>query len=212
MSAEATGTRARRTRSNGERSRHAALAAAPAEATVHGLQGLTIGMLAAKLGMSKSSLHALFGSKEELELAIIEQARLVYDKQIVQPALQESDPLKKLLALCENWLSFVERDIFPGGCFFAAANAEYDTRPGAVRDQLVLLHGRWTELVNAAVVESQEAGRLSGEQSPQELTFQVLAILRQANDMYLLYQDASHIEMGRTILRRLLGIDVHDGR
>lgn len=188
------------------------LSAAPAEATVHGLQGLTIGMLADKLGMSKSSLHALFGSKEELELAIIEQARLVYDEQIVQPALQESDPLKKLLALCENWLSFVERDIFPGGCFFAAANSEYDTRPGAVRDQLVLLYSRWTELVNAVVVESQEAGRLSGEQSPQDLTFQVLAILRQANDMYLLYQDASHIETGRTIVRRLLGIDVHAGR
>ncbi|MFD3450694.1 TetR/AcrR family transcriptional regulator [Streptomyces sp. NPDC058691] len=212
MSVEATGTRARRTRSNGERSRHAVLSAAPAEATVHGLQGLTIGMLADKLGMSKSSLHALFGSKEELELAIIEQARLVYDEQIVQPALQESDPLKKLLALCENWLSFVERDIFPGGCFFAAANSEYDTRPGAVRDQLVLLYSRWTELVNAVVVESQEAGRLSGEQSPQDLTFQVLAILRQANDMYLLYQDASHIETGRTIVRRLLGIDVHAGR
>ncbi|MFI8202043.1 TetR/AcrR family transcriptional regulator [Streptomyces sp. NPDC085937] len=211
MSVEATRTPTRRTRSNGERSRRAVLAAAPAEATVHGLQGLTIGMLADKVGMSKSSLHALFGSKEELELAIIEQAHLVYDKQIVQPALQESDPLKKLLALCENWLSFVERDIFPGGCFFAAVNAEYDTRPGAVRNQLVLLHSRWTELVSAAVVESQEAGRLSGKQSPQELTFQILAILGQANDMYLLYQDASRIEMGRTIVRRLLGVDVHAG-
>lgn len=209
MSAEVTRsdlTRTRRTRSNGEQSRRAVLDAAPAEATVHGLQGLTIGMLAEKLGMSKSSLHALFGSKEELELAIIERARLLYDEQIVQPALAECDPLKKLLALCENWLSFVERDIFPGGCFFAAANTEYDTHPGAVRDQLALLHSRWTKLINATVVESQEACALSDEQPAEELTFQILGVLRQANDMYLLYQDKNYIEMGRTIVRRILRI------
>jgi AcrR family transcriptional regulator len=187
------------------------LDAAPAEATVHGLQGLTIGMLADKLGMSKSSLHALFGSKEELELATIEQARLIYDEQIVQPALKESDPLKKLLALCENWLSFVEQGIFPGGCFFAAANTEFDTRPGSVRDQLALLHSRWTELVHSCVSEAQENGALSDQQTAQELTFQILGVLRQANDMYLLYEDVSCLAMGRTIVRRLLEIEGLEG-
>jgi AcrR family transcriptional regulator len=202
--AKSDATRTFRLRVDGERSRRAVLDAAAGEATVHGLGGLTLGKLAAKMSMSKSGLHALFGSKEGLELAIIETARAIYHERIVRPALQEVDPHKRLIALCDNWLSLVEQDVFPGGCFFASANAEFDTHPGPVRDQLAFLYTAWRETINDAVVQAQAARTLPAQQPAQELTFQILGILRQANDMYLLYDDASHIQMGRTVLERLL--------
>ncbi|MEF2162646.1 helix-turn-helix domain-containing protein, partial [Pseudomonas aeruginosa] len=95
-------------------------------ATVEGLDGLTIGRLAAETGMSKSGLFAHFGSKEELQLATIDTAEEIYEEDVLRPALQE-EGRARLEALCERFLSHVDRKVFPGGCFFASAAAELDT-------------------------------------------------------------------------------------
>src|SRR5579862_227970 len=94
--------RARRPRSDGERSRNAILREAAQLATVEGLTGLSIGRLAEAVGMSKSGLFAHFGSKQELQLATIETADAIYNEQVVEPALLASTGIERLEGLLEN--------------------------------------------------------------------------------------------------------------
>src|SRR5687767_8985814 len=118
----------------GERTRQSILERAVDLASLEGLEGLTIGRLADELKMSKSGLFAHFGSKEELQLATVEAASQRYVAEIFAPALKEPRGYPRLLAICDSWLSYIKRGVFPGGCFFAAASFEFDSRPGAVRD------------------------------------------------------------------------------
>ena len=128
----------RRQRADGLRSRAAILDTATRLATVEGLVGLSIGSLATATGMSKSGLYAHFGSKEELQLATIEAAREIFIREVMAPAFDVPDGLDRLLAVCNGFLSHVERLVFPGGCFFSAAAADV----GAGRDRFgTLLRG-----------------------------------------------------------------------
>src|SRR5580700_3332008 len=108
----------RRATSNGARTRTAILRTAADLASVDGLDGLSIGRLATELAMSKSGLFAHFGSKEDLQLATIEEARQRYVREVIAPALASGSGITRLYALCESFLSYVERAVFPGGCFF----------------------------------------------------------------------------------------------
>ena len=135
-----------RRRGDGERSHLAILEAAMRLSTVQGLDGLSIGELASHIGMSKSGLYAHFRSKEELQVATVTAALEVVDAEVVQPALSRPDALGRLIALCENFLSYAQRS-FPGGCFFASAGAEFDTRPGSVRDLLTKYSQDWADLL-----------------------------------------------------------------
>ena len=107
----------------GRQTRHAILDAAARIGSVEGLEGLTIGRLASELRMSKSGLFAHFGSKEELQLATIEHARQVYVEQVVIPGQSRPAGIATLNGLCEEYVSLMERKVFPGGCFFATAMA-----------------------------------------------------------------------------------------
>ena len=112
-------------------------------ASAEGLEGLSIGRLATELQMSKTGIFAHFGSKEQLQLATVETARQIFLERVVQPALQKPRGTPRLKGLLENWLGYVETIVFRGGCFFAAASAEFDSRPGAVRDQIATLTKAW---------------------------------------------------------------------
>src|SRR5262252_8286292 len=145
MNRDGTPTRTRRRRADGERSRQAILRGAANLATIDGLRGLSIGALAAHIGMSKSGLFAHFGSKEELQLATVETAREIFDAEIVEPTQAIDDPLERLQALCDGFLSHVERRVFPGGCFFASTTAELDTHPGPVNDAVASVQQHWID-------------------------------------------------------------------
>jgi len=123
----------RRQRADGRRSRDAILDNAARLATVEGLEGLSIARLAEHTGMSKSGLYAHFTSKEELQLATIERAQEIFETEVLRPARTKPDGLRRLWALSDEFLSHLERNVFPGGCFFAAVGAEFDTHPGASR-------------------------------------------------------------------------------
>src|SRR5258706_11420071 len=120
----------------GEQTRTLILNEAVALASQVGLEGLSIGSLADRLTMSKSGLFAHFGSKEELQLLTLRQAQALFLEDVFAPALKQARGLPRLRALFSNWLQWVKRDL-PGGCLILAASAEYDDRPGAVRDLLV---------------------------------------------------------------------------
>src|ERR1700742_5326105 len=114
-------TRARRPRADGEGTRSAILHAAVSLATVDGLEGLSIGNLSAAIGMSKSGLYAHFGSKQELQLATVEEAGRIFAEEVVEPALAAPPGLSQLVALCEAFFEHLERRTFPGGRFFCGA-------------------------------------------------------------------------------------------
>src|SRR5712692_9109449 len=103
-------------------------------ASAEGLEGLSIGRLATELQMSKTGIFAHFGSKEQLQLATIDAAKEIFIEHVVQPALIHARGLPRLQAMLESWISYVENIVFRGGCFFAAASAEFDSRPGPVRN------------------------------------------------------------------------------
>ena len=113
-------------------------------ATVDGLDGLSIGRLATELGMSKSGLFAHFGSKESLQLATIAEARQRYVQEVIAPALASGSGITRLHALCEAFLSYIEREVFPGGCFFASAMAEFAAKePSPARDLISECQQQW---------------------------------------------------------------------
>jgi AcrR family transcriptional regulator len=192
-----TPTANKRTRSDGERSRRAILDAATRLATLEGLEGLSIGRLAREIGMSKSGLFAHFGSKQDLQLATIAAAEEVMGVEVVGPALEAPEGLPRLKLLCEGYLSYVERDVFPGGCFFVSAATEWDTRSGPVRDRVVATYAGWMELFEANVRRAQEHGDLDADLDPAQLTFELIALLDQANSLYVLFRDPTRIEQGR---------------
>ena len=187
----------RRRRSDGERSRQAILDAASRLATVEGIEGLSIGRLAQAIGMSKSGLYAHFGSKEELQLATVDAAEELFDAEVVEPAMQAQDGLDRVNALCEQFLSHVDRGVFPGGCFFASAGAELDTRPGPVRDRVAAVQSHWVELVGSALGAAQSKGQLDPQASIDQLTFEVNAFILHANTVFLLYGDRRVFDLAR---------------
>ena len=186
MEATSTQRPPRKPRSDGERSRRTILDAAAKLATVEGLEGLSIGRLAEHIGMSKSGLYAHFGSKEELQLAAIDTAGGIFEAEVIAPAAGAATPLEKLQVLCEQFLSHVERRVFPGGCFFASAAAEFDTHPGAVRERISEFQRGWTDLLAQLAREAQAAGELRAE-DPDQLVFELNGYLLMANMAFLLY-------------------------
>jgi len=196
--------RARRRRSDGERSRQAILHEAAQLATVEGLGGLSLSRLADAVGMSKSGLFAHFGSKEELQLATIETASALFAEQVVEPALKASTGLERLRRLSENFLQHVEGGVFPGGCFFASVAAEMDTHPGAIRDLAVQLVDEWFALLTAAVRDAQAEGTIDASEDPEQLAFELDANLLLANAQFVISQDPAPIERARRALERRL--------
>jgi AcrR family transcriptional regulator len=187
----------RKARADGERSRRKILDAAAKLATTQGLDGLSIGGLAEHIGMSKSGLYAHFGSKEELQLATIAAAQQVFDADVVDPALEAGEGLARVEALCERFLSHVERGVFPGGCFFASVAAELDTRDGPARELIAAVQADWSELIASALREAQSRGELGLEAGVDQLTFEINAMLSQANTEYLLHGSRTAFEFAR---------------
>jgi AcrR family transcriptional regulator len=204
MDRDRTTARTRRRRADGERSRQAILRGAANLATIDGLRGLSIGELAAHIGMSKSGLYAHFGSKEELQLATVATAREIFDAEVVQPTQAIADPLERLQALCEGFLSHLERRVFPGGCFFASAAAELDTHPGPVKDEIASVQQHWMDQLRQLIREAQKAGSLDSGEDPAQLAFELEAYLLMGNTAFVLDNDPAPLEQARAAIANRL--------
>jgi AcrR family transcriptional regulator len=200
-------TVARRRRPDGERSRRAILDEAARLATVEGLGGLSLSRLADAVGMSKSGLFAHFGSKEELQLATIDAATDVFEAHVVAPALEGTSGLTRLRAFVDTYLRYVETDVFPGGCFFAAALMETNMQPGPVRDQLVAVFDSWLERLASTVRDAQAAGELDSAVDADQLAFELEAAFFLANAQFAVKHTPEPLERARrTIEQRLAAI------
>jgi AcrR family transcriptional regulator len=191
----------------GQRTRAAILEEAARLATIESLQGLSIGGLAEATGMSKSGLYAHFGSKEELQLATIDAARESFIREVVTPALAAAPPGRaRLLALSERFLSYVQSRIFPGGCFFVVTAAELGSRPGRVHDRVAAYQRQWTELLRQTARQAYDEGELPTGEDPDQLAFELGALLAGTNIVAVLHSDDTAIEQARRAIRRRLGV------
>src|SRR5215472_8118149 len=173
-------------------------------ASAEGLEGLSIGRLATELQMSKTGIFAHFGSKEQLQLATVEAAAQVFLEQVVQPALTHLRGIPRLRAMLENWIGYVERIVFRGGCFFAAASAEFDSRPGPVRDEIANLTKAWLIALEGEIAYAQSSEQLSAYADPVQLAFELHAYVQEANWAFKLFNDNSAFLHARHAIHRAI--------
>jgi AcrR family transcriptional regulator len=196
----------RHLRADGERTRGAILRAAVSLATVEGLEGLSIGHLAAAIGMSKSGLYAHFGSKQELQLATVEEAERIFAEEIVQPALAAPAGLAQLAVVCEAYFGYLQRRVFPGGCFFAATALEMGTRPGPVKERVAAIQSGFVALLRGFVATALEQQELPAREDPDRLAFELHAILLAADAKFVLQDDPAVLDLARQIVHQRLGL------
>ena len=178
----------------GAQTRAAILERAVDLASVEGLEGLTIGRLATELRMSKSGLFAHFGSKQELQLAAVAAATERFAAGVIEPALSEPEGAARLRAVGERYLEHL--DEYSGGCFWAATSAEYDDRPGPVRDAIAGALDAW-------LAELARQARIGGAEDPDRFAFELYAVFMAANARYRLSGDRRVVEYARGAMRRL---------
>jgi hypothetical protein len=122
----------------------------------------------------------------------------------MQPTMAAPQGLARLEALCESYLSYVERLVFPGGCFFASLLAEMDARPGPVRDVVMELERSWIGQLTQLIQDAQRRGELSDKVDPAQLAFEIDACLELSNYHYVLFGEQAIIERGRRAIQRAL--------
>lgn len=181
------------------RTRAAILEAAIELGSVRGLEELSIGGLAAEVKMSKSGLFAHFGSKQELQLATVTQAWEIFEAEV----LDEGDG--SLSALLERWLSFYERRVFRGGCFFMIAAVELAGREDGVREALASAVEWQIAALETAVGRARETGEVRTGSEPAQTAFELHAILVHADALFNIRRDPAVFVGARAAIGELLG-------
>ena len=197
----------RRPRADGERTRGTILRAAASLATVDGLEGLSIGNLAAAIGMSKSGLYAHFGSKQELQLATVEEAGRIFAEEVVQPALEAAPGIAQLVAVCEAFFDHLERRTFPGGCFMASAALEMGTRPGPVKELVAAFQSQFVALIRSFAVTALAQHELPAHEDPDRLAFELNGIILVTDTTFVLHDDPGVLKLARQIVHQRLALD-----
>jgi len=167
-------------------------------ASIEGLGGLTIGRLAAELKMSKSGLFAHFGSKQELQLATVDAAAHRFAVAVIEPALSARDGVPRLRAMADSYLAHLDGGAYSGGCFWAATSAEYDDRPGPVRDAIAAALDAW-------LGELERQAGVAGSAQPARFAFELYAVVMGANSRFRLSGDRRVFGYARDAIDRLLG-------
>jgi AcrR family transcriptional regulator len=166
-------------------------------ASEQGLEGLTIGRLASETEMSKSGLFGHFGSKEELQLATVDAAARRFAEEVAAPALEVPSGIERLRALCDAYIGYLEQEVFSGGCFWAAVTAEFDDRPGPVRDRIRDGMAAW-------IGGLEQEAEAAGVEDPAQLAFELVAVAQAANSRSRLFGDRDAFGRARVAIDRLL--------
>ena len=190
-----------RRRSDGEQTHAAILEAAMRLASIEGLSSLTIGRLAREIGVSRSGVFAHFRSKQRLQQETIAAAREVFEREVVTPGLDAPEGLAQLEGFCEAYLSYVERQVFPGGCFFAQLLAEFDAPDGEIHDEVVTFQQGGAALLEGLIATAQQHGELDPNVEPGQLAFELYAALELANYFSTLHRDPGIVDRGRKAVR-----------
>jgi AcrR family transcriptional regulator len=207
--AELSSPPSRGRRSDGDRNRAAILREAARRSTVEGLDGLSMARLAEAVGISKSGLFGLFGSKEELQLATIDTARTIFEELVIEPAAAAAAGVPRLQAYVAGFLDHVEESVFPGGCFFISAMGELDTRPGPVRDEAMAFSHHWLALLAEQIATAQATGDLDPGADPQQVAFELHAFMVLGNMQFVATGEPAFLEQVRRAVDTRLAALAH---
>src|SRR5438552_350907 len=169
-------------------------------ASIDGLEGLTIGRLAEEVAMSKSGLHGLFGSKEDLQVATFETAVEHFTREVWQPVARREPGLPRTLALVDRWLAYHRRRALPGGCFVTTATIEFDARPGPLRDAVARARRQMHGVLESDIRTAVEAGDLPAGTDPADTAFALYAIASAASQAIQLDEPGASARARRCML------------
>lgn len=205
MDANAHAADSRKTREDGRQARAEILRTAAQLATVEGLDGLSIARIAESTGRSKSGVFAHFKSKLELQLATVDTAYGIYEREVFAPAAGVSRAIDRLRTVCEAALSYFERRVFIGGCFFVSSMVEFRARTGPVQEKLAAINRDWLVYLEQNVAQAQADGDLDPRLDPAQVAFELNAFLEVADLLFWLMKDPAAIARARLSIRRVLG-------
>jgi AcrR family transcriptional regulator len=199
LSSLATALRPRK----GDQTRAAIVDAALAMASREGLEGLTIGTLADQMQMSKSGVFAHFGSREDLQLAVLKEYVQRFVAEVLRPAVKKPRGLPRLEAILDRWVAFLAREI-TRGCIMIAGAVEYDDRPGPQRDQMVAIITGWKAELLKAIRQAVSEGHLRPDVDANQMVFEVYGLMLAMHQDARLLRSSDSARRARTGLARLI--------
>lgn len=165
-----------------------------------GLEGLSIGALAEITRMSKSGVFAHFGSREELQIAVVREYYQRFSDEVFAPAMKAPRGLPRLRALFDNWTKRVAVEI-QSGCIFISGAVEFDDRPGPVRDALAASVQTWLGAVHRAVLQAKDEGHLQADADAAQIAFEVHGLI------LALHYEARFLKKPTTLARTHSGFE-----
>ena len=187
----------------GDITRAAIVDAAMEIAAREGLEGLTIGSLADQMRMSKSGVFAHFGSREDLQLAVLTLYVQRFVDDVLRPAVEKPRGLPRLEAILDRWVAYLAREI-SFGCIMIAGAVEYDDRPGALRDAMVSIIAGWKGELLKAIRQAVHEGHLQRGTDAQQMVFEIYGVMLAMHQDARLLRSATGARRARTGLRRIL--------
>jgi AcrR family transcriptional regulator len=184
----------------GELTRAAILDVALELASRDGLEGLTIGLLADKMSMSKSGVFAHFGSREDLQIEVVKLYHHHFEQEVFYPSMKEPRGLPRLRAMFAGWVKRVSVEI-ASGCIYISGAVEYDDRPGAIREELAGMVCMWKDALRRCVVQAIDMGHLSPQTDPDQLVFEMRGLI------LALHHDARFLKLPGSVNRAEIGFE-----
>jgi AcrR family transcriptional regulator len=187
----------------GQQTRSAILESALEIASRAGLEGLTIGVLAEAMQMSKSGVFAHFGSREDLQIAVLKEYERRFVDAVLMPCVAVPRGLPRLTAIFEHWLMRVSDEI-DSGCIYVSSATEYDDRPGPIRDEFVKMLQAWEKELLKAAVQALEERHIKSDIEPEQLVFQMEGLILAAHQRGRLMKEHDAIERARKGFEQLI--------
>jgi len=184
----------------GELTRAAILDVALDLASRDGLEGLTIGLLADRMNMSKSGVFAHFGSREDLQIEVVKLYHQRFEQEVFYPSIKEPRGLPRLEAMFARWVKRVSVEI-ASGCIYISGAVEYDDRPGAIREELASMVRAWQTALRRCVVQAVEEGHLPEETDPDQLVYEMYGLILS------LHHDARFLKISGSVDRAQIGFE-----
>ena len=184
----------------GELTRAAILDVALGLASRDGLEGLTIGLLADKMNMSKSGVFAHFGSREDLQIEVLKLYHQHFEQEVFYPSMKDARGLPRLQSMFARWVKRVTMEL-ASGCIYISGAVEYDDRPGAIREELMGMVKAWQEALRRCVVQAVECGHLRADTDPQQMVYEMYGLV------LALHHDARFIKRPGSVGRAQAGFE-----
>jgi len=187
----------------GEQTRAAILDVALELASRNGLEGLTIGLLADRMSMSKSGVFAHFGSREDLQLEVVKLYHHRFEQEVFYPSIKEARGLPRLVAMYIRWVKRVSVEI-ASGCIYISGAVEYDDREGPIREQLVSMVRAWQEALLRSVQQAVEIGHLRADVDAAQLVFEMHGLILALHHDARFLRNPGAVERARAAFERLV--------